>query len=84
MKTIVIKNISDDLAEWLERRANAHGRGLEDEVVHVLEEAQSIDIPDPQTDPEGFIRLIEEEIAKTKGPGLTLEDIERAINEGRP
>jgi plasmid stability protein len=83
MKTIIIKNVPDDVHTWLEKRAAERGRALEEEILRLLEDAQLEEIPDPMVDPEGFLESIRIDIESAEGPGLTLDDIANAIDEGR-
>jgi len=81
MASLTLKNIPEALYERLKYFAKLHRRSLNSEIICNLEKSTGI----AQEDPEELRREAEEfrkRIAK-KGQ-LTAEEIEKAINEGRP
>ena len=45
MAQFVVRNLEDDVAAELKRRARRHGRSMEDEVRHILRRAARKDAP---------------------------------------
>jgi plasmid stability protein len=82
MKTIVLKNVPDELHARLKERAKRHHRSLNGEVIALLEEqVEHGALSD--VDRLAILREIRESKAEMPGPGLSIEEIEHAINEGR-
>lgn len=81
MATITLKNIPDTLYERLKFFAKLRHRSLNSEIIYNLEKSVGL----PKEDTEELRRQI---IAFRKRIGekvqLTDEEIEKAINEGRP
>lgn len=80
MATLTLKNVPDDLHQRLKERAARNGRSLNREAIRCLDDASRR--PDPDT-------LLEEAAAlrarlAAKGASFTAEEIEAAINQGRP
>ena len=78
MATLTIKNLPDDLYEELRRTATAHRRSIIAEATVLLERAL------------GRRAVTEEEIAERarhlraqSPPGLTYDELRRAVEEGR-
>lgn len=81
MATITLKNIPDALYERLKHFAKLRHRSLNGEIIYNLEKSVGL----PEEDPEELrnqIVAFRKSISK-KGQ-LTDEEIEKAINEGRP
>lgn len=82
MAAINIKNIPDHIHLRLKQRAAANHRSLNKEIVHILAEALAVDSP-LRLDPEDTLRRIRT-IKKEFRGGLTIDEIQEAIEEGRP
>jgi plasmid stability protein len=80
MTTLTIKNIPDDLYERLKRSAQVHHRSLNSELLYYME---SVLKPTRLTAQERIqrIRALRPSI---KPDQVTTEEIEDAINQGRP
>ena len=81
MPTITLKNIPEALYERLKYFAKLRHRSLNSEIIYNLEKSVGLG----EEDPEELLKQISalrERIGK-KGQ-LTPEEIEKAINEGRP
>ena len=80
MPALTIKNIPDEIYQQLKRNAELHRRSLNSEVIVCLESAL---LPKKMT-PDEHIKKAELHRSSI-GPGIvTPEDIDRAIDEGRP
>lgn len=81
MKTITLKNIPERLLEQLREEAKSNHRSLNGEIIFALQLhlLRKKDRPSP----EETIRQAREFRAKVKGE-LSIDEIERSINEGRP
>lgn len=79
MATITIKNIPKDLYERLKVLAKLRHRSLNSEIIHNLEMSVGVGERDPEK-----IRAQAREFRKKVKGQLSLEEIEKAINEGRP
>jgi antitoxin FitA len=79
MATITIKNIPDDIYERLKKLAKARHRSVNSEIINLLEQSVRINEIDPSTVRENARKLRESITIQ-----LTPEEIEAAINEGRP
>ena len=66
MAQFVVRNLEDDVAEKLKRRARRHARSMEDEIRHILRNAVS-DARQPAA------RLGSQIAARFKRSGLTLD-----------
>ncbi|MDX1531627.1 MAG: Arc family DNA-binding protein [Rhodothermales bacterium] len=82
MATITLKNVPDDLHRRLKERAARHHRSLNREAIRCLEEAVAAD-PPAEADLLDRIRRRREALAQ-RGLRLTQEDVDGAIDEGRP
>ena len=82
MAAINIKNIPDHIHRKLKLRAATNHRSLNGEIIHILAEALAAE-PPARLDPEGTLRRLRELKKHFKG-GLTMEEIQDAIDEGRP
>ena len=81
MATITLKNIPEVLYERLKHFAKLRRRSLNSEIIYNLEKSVGL----AEEDPEELmkeIRAFRERISKKVQ--LTAEEIEKAINEGRP
>lgn len=81
MATITLKNVPETLYERLKYFAKLRRRSLNSEIIYNLEKSVGM----VEEDPEELLKQIKafrERIGK-KGQ-LTAEEIEKAINEGRP
>jgi plasmid stability protein len=79
MPTITVKNIPEDVYERLKMQAKANRRSINNEVITLIER----EVNSYRIDPEQFIkeaRAIRESIDYV----ITDEELEQAINEGRP
>ena len=79
MATITLKNIPVQLYDMLRRKARANERSINSEVLFMLKTY----LQGNQRDPEEIIKQAREFRKKVKGE-LSLEEIEKSINEGRP
>ena len=79
MATITIKNIPKELYERLKVLAKLRHRSLNSEIIHSLEKSIGVG----EVDPEKIRAQIREFRQKVKG-SLSLDEIEKSINEGRP
>ncbi len=79
MTTLTIPDVPDEVVRALEARAAANQRSLADEARDVLAEASA-------RDEAALLERIRSrrEAMRAQGVWLTPEDIEQAINEGRP
>ena len=80
MPTITIKNIPDDLYEKLKKRAEEHGRSMNNEVIFCLKRA----LQGGRVDPEAFLAGVEAMQQRMSLPPLTEEILRAAKEEGRP
>lgn len=80
MPTMTIKNIPDDLYEKLKKRAEEHGRSMNNEVISCLKRA----VQSGRVDPETFLARVEAMQRQVSMPPLTDEIIRCAKEEGRP
>lgn len=77
MSTIQVKDVPDDVAETLRRRAGAAGQSLQAYMRQHL-----IDVARRPTKSE-YIMIIEEQIASSEAPGATAESIDEVLREAR-
>ncbi|MGB6067910.1 MAG: Arc family DNA-binding protein [Desulfomonilaceae bacterium] len=80
MPNMTIKNIPDDLYEKLKKRAQAHDRSMNSEVIFCLKRA----LQGGRVDPEAFLARVEAMQQQVSMPPLTDEILRRAKEEGRP
>lgn len=82
MPTITIKNIPDNVYDRLKEQAKTNHRSLNSEVIVLMERAATLYRTD--ADVERILAGARATREMTSGYVLTPEDIESAINEGRP
>ena len=80
MPSLTIKGIPNTLLDLLRRRAELHRRSLNSEVLHLLERSVS----STPVDSEAILRRIRALRERTQLPALSSEDLESAIDAGRP
>lgn len=80
MASLTIKGLPDPLLRRLRRRAEAHRRSLNSEVIHCLERAVKL----PSIDPESWIAETEQLRSTLALPLPTEETLRRAKGRGRP
>jgi hypothetical protein len=85
MGSMTIRQIDDDMKEWLRRRAAETGRSVEGEVRHIL--ARERDRDDPENYPPGMAPRPDERIGsylyRISRPGFELDPPERKIEPMR-
>ena len=82
MKSIPTLDVPDELHAELEARARRHQRSLRGEVVAILSDV----VPTaerPDSGPNVTLEEAERISRLVKGPGLTIAEIQNAIDEGR-
>ena len=79
MPSITVKNIPDEIYDKVREQAKAHHRSINSEIIACLE--QSVQAKQVSTD--DILREARRLRKKAKG-SLSIEEIEAAINEGRP
>lgn len=80
MPALTIKNIPDSLYEQLKSAAELHRRSINSEVLVCLEQA----LVAKKTNPNDRLKRIEQLRASIKPNNISLDDIEAAIENGRP
>ncbi len=80
MPALTIKNIPDTLYEQLKSAADLHRRSINSEVLVCLEKA----LLAKKTNPNDRLQRIEQLRASIKPNNMTLDDIDQAIENGRP
>jgi antitoxin FitA len=80
MPALTIKNIPDTIYQQLKRAAELHRRSINSEVLIYLERA----LIATKTSSTERLSRIEQLRANIKPNSITQEDIEQAINSGRP
>lgn len=80
MPALTIKNIPDSLYEQLKSAADLHRRSINSEVLVCLEQA----LVAKKTTPSDRLKRIEQLRASIKPNAITLDDIDLAIESGRP
>lgn len=80
MPALTIKNIPDSLYEQLKSAAELHRRSINSEVLVCLEKALVV----KKTTPNDRLKRIEQLRASIKPSNITLDDIDAAIENGRP
>ncbi len=83
MATLTLKNLPDDLHRRLKARAERNHRSLNREAIRLLEQAVALD-PEPSAD-EAWARAeaVRRRLAG-EGVRITAEEVQAAIDEGRP
>lgn len=77
MTTIQVKDVPDDVAETLRRRAADSGQSLQ-----VYMRQQLIELAHQRTKSE-YLKIIEEQLATSASPGATAESIDETLREAR-
>lgn len=80
MPALTIKNIPDDLYEQLKLKAELHRRSINSEVLVYLEQV----LQPNKIKPTERLNRIERLRATIKPNQITPQDIDQAINSGRP
>jgi len=80
MPALTIKNIPDSLFDQLKSAADLHRRSINSEVLVCLEQA----LVAKKTNPNERLKRIEQLRASIKPNNLTLDEINQAIENGRP
>ena len=80
MGTITVKNIPDDLYAQLKARAQAHRRSINSELIYCLETV----LRPRRISAEERLRGFREVRPKIDAQAVSDEEIQQAINEGRP
>ncbi len=80
MPALTIKNIPDDLYKQLKIKAELHRRSINSEVLVYLEQALQLN----KMAPTERLNRIEQLRATIKPNQITAQDIDQAINSGRP
>ena len=79
MPTLTLRNIPDPIYEKLKALAQRNRRSLNSEAVQRLEESVGV----PRPDVAAYVERVRQLRKQYKGPQMTPEDIEAAINFGR-
>jgi plasmid stability protein len=80
MPALTIKNIPDDLYRELKHTAEQHQRSINSEVIMCLQNA----LLPKKTSPEDRLESIRALRSRIRHNAVPLEEIDQAINEGRP
>lgn len=80
MTALTIKNIPEALYDELKRTAKAHRRSINSEVLVLLEEKL---LPKRQT-PDEWLTAVRNIRANIPAEAVSEDDIDTAINDGRP
>ncbi len=80
MPALTIKNIPDTLYEQLKSAADLHRRSINSEVLVCLEKA----LVAKKTSPNDRLQRIEQLRTSIKPNNITVNDIDQAIDNGRP
>jgi plasmid stability protein len=80
MPALTIKNIPDSLYEQLKSAADLHRRSINSEVLVCLEKA----LVAKKTSPNDRLQRIEQLRAGIKPNNITVDDVDQAIDNGRP
>jgi len=80
MANMTLKNIPENLYELLRKKAKANERSINSEVLFMLKHYLAAE---DRPSAEDIIRRAQEFRKKVKGT-LSLDEIEKSINEGRP
>lgn len=79
MPSITVKNIPEDLYDKVRQQAKAHHRSINSEIIACLEQT----VTSQQVSTNDILQEARRMRKKAKG-SLSSEEIESAINEGRP
>lgn len=80
MASITLKNIPDDLYERLKAAARVHHRSINSELIHCLE----IILKPHPISPQERLERLRQVRPNIPMPSVSLEEIQQAIDEGRP
>lgn len=80
MPTITVKNIPEDVYDRIKQQAQVNRRSLNSEIITLMERA----VRSYRIDPDEFIAEARAIRELTADYILTDEELEQAINEGRP
>ena len=80
MVNITLKNIPEEIYKQLRKRAKSNERSINGEILFMLKRHLAAE---ERANPEDIIREAREFRKKVKGT-ISLEELEKAINEGRP
>lgn len=80
MKTLSIKNVPDDIYFRLQAQAQRNHRSMNGEVIAVLNQT----LPNHLQDVMDVLEQARRVRAMWTGPPITIEEIQQAIDEGRP
>lgn len=83
MANLTIKNIPQGLHEELKRRAAANRRSLNGEILAILERGDDTQ-RERRVGADDVLRRLREVRRQMRGPGLTPEEVDHTIDEGRP
>ena len=79
MPSIIVKNIPEEIYDRVREQANAHHRSINSEIIACLEKT----VKSKTVSTEDILEEARRMRKKAKG-SLSSEEIEGAINEGRP
>jgi antitoxin FitA len=80
---LTIKNVPAHLRSQLARRAAESHRSLNGEILHILEAAIRGENPGASLADDALSR-VRKLRARIGGPGLTIDEVDAAVAEGRP
>lgn len=80
MATVTFKNIPEKLYEKLKDAAAAHHRSINSELINCLESV----LEPKKIDPVERLHRLRNVRISVEDPSLSLEDLQQAIEEGRP
>ena len=83
MATLTLKNLPDDLHRRLKARAARNHRSLDREAIQLLEQAVASE-PEPTKDEAWEQAKALQKRLKDEGVWTTAEEVQAAIDEGRP
>ena len=78
MATVTIKNMPDELYKAIKLMAKIHQRSLNNEIIYRIQQSLGVVRVNPEK-----LRAEAREFRSRMKSGLSAEEIERAINEGR-
>ncbi len=79
MPSITVKNIPEEIYDRVREQAKAHHRSINSEIIACLEQT----VKPQQVSPDDILQEARRLRKKAKG-SLSSEEIESAINQGRP
>ena len=83
MATLTLTNVPDDLHRRLQERAERNRRSLDREAVLLLEQAVGAPVPPPVDEALARADALRKRLA-ARGFRTTAEEVQAAIDEGRP